>query len=131
MTSILGDVWNTVDPINRIRKTFLSLPDRTPDTFLILKIAKALRSVENEKIYMKPIVAKPKDVEKMKKETKELEPSEYMQPFAWAFVAPFDEEGGLSAKEIVVSELRPLKVGGERERKREREQERRERSVSE
>jgi hypothetical protein len=110
MNSILGDVWNTCDPINRIRKTAISVAERNPDTILILKVAKVLRAVESEKVYLKPIDAKPKDVEKMKKETKELEPHEYMEPFAWTYLAPFDDDGCLLSKDFSLSELRPLKV---------------------
>ena len=64
-------------------------------------------------MYFKPMMAKSKDVDKMKKETKDMMPHEFMGPFAWAFCFPFDEEGvgGVGGVgELVLTELRPLRV---------------------
>ena len=110
MTSIVGDQWHQIDRLQHIRKGLFSITNPNPDIILVLKMAKPMRSVESEKFYLKPVLAKSKDIEKMKKETKELDPTEYMQPFAWAYHHIFDDEGSILSPDVMVTELRHLRV---------------------
>eukprot|EP01103_Thecamoeba_quadrilineata_P019234 TRINITY_DN769_c0_g2_i1.p1 TRINITY_DN769_c0_g2~~TRINITY_DN769_c0_g2_i1.p1 ORF type:complete len:1872 (+),score=378.58 TRINITY_DN769_c0_g2_i1:39-5654(+) len=108
------------------RTAILTLPDATKGIFLILRVYKLLRP-ENEKylsLYTKKSVSlirsgqfqppiKSKELEKIKKETKELTGT--LQPFVWSYVSLSDvkdEMTGIVGGEIIADDFRFLSKNG-------------------
>jgi hypothetical protein len=105
---------SNLDRETTARGAIFTIPENAKAIYFILRVNKLLRP-DNEKYtqaYMKPKSVKPKDLDKLKKETKELVIG-VLQPFAWAAFSVLDKNDALISTQIVVDQIYPISRGGQ------------------